>query len=187
METYEPSADSFLLLKAAESWLEEHARPGMKILDMGTGSGFIITNIADFLGEKRTRADLQASDIVRINLPKNIKFMRSDLFDSVEGRFDLVIFNPPYLAESKEDCWLTKQDKKQLIGGRKGNEITLQFLEQLPDHLLCSGVCLLLTSSASRPEEIKNKAIKLGYEVNTIATEKYPFERLSVFLIHYPK
>jgi release factor glutamine methyltransferase len=187
MDPYEPSADSFLLLKAAESWLEKNAKPGMRILDMGTGTGFIATNIARFLGNKGVKAALWASDIDTVRLPKNIKFIRSDLFGKIPGKFDLIVFNPPYLPASMHDKYLSKREKKQLIGGRKGNELALKFIEQLPHHLSPDGACLLLASSLSRPGEIADRAEGLGLRMETILEERHPFERLSVFLIGGPK
>jgi len=181
---YEPGEDSFLLLNAAVKWLEANARQGIRVLDMGTGSGFIIDGIARSLAERRINAELWASDIdEKPKLPKGVSFVRSDLFSSVHGMFDLVLFNPPYLPEAKEDRYLANAEKAQLVGGPKGNELTLRFLDQLPLHLAPDGTCLLLTSSVAHPDETTLHAVSLGLVVQSVAGESFPFERLSVFLM----
>ncbi len=183
--TYEPGEDSSLLLRAAEAWLIRHGKAGMKILDMGAGSGYIIANIKEWMGRRGLRAELWASDIDDVKLPKGIRFVRSDLFGSMaaEEKFDLVLFNPPYLPEAPEDRHLTPHDFRQLVGGRRGNELSIMFLKQLPCRLSQTGACLLLTSSASHPEEIISEAERLGFGVNIADGESFPFERLRVFLI----
>jgi len=182
---YEPGEDSFMLLEAAEAWLVANVREGMRILDMGTGSGFIISGVRDWLAKNGVKALLCASDIDERprTLPPDVRFVRSDLFSSISGTFDLILFNPPYLPEAKEDRYLTEAERKQLLGGRRGNELTLRFLEQLRPRLSPGGACLLLTSSAAHPEEVQRRILERGMSVRNVAGESFPFERLSVFLI----
>ena len=78
-------------------------RPGMKVLDMCTGSGCIIISIMHFAKE----IEGFASDISRhaINLAKenakmnnvSVTFETGDLFDHIRGNYDVIVSNPPYI------------------------------------------------------------------------------------------
>lgn len=79
------------------------AKPGMKVLDMCTGSGCIIISILHH------GKDLEgyASDISRhaINVAKEnaklnqvaVSFETGDLFDHIKGKYDMIVSNPPYI------------------------------------------------------------------------------------------
>lgn len=82
------------------------AQPFERVLDLGTGSGCILVTLLaecpDATGvgvDLSEAACLQASaNAVRHTVADRAAVLRSDWFDSVEGRFDLIVANPPYLA-----------------------------------------------------------------------------------------
>ena len=79
---------------------------GGSILDLGTGSGAIAVSLA----HARRDAQVTASDIspdalslARRNAAAHavaLQFVQSNWFEQIEGKFDLVISNPPYIAAS---------------------------------------------------------------------------------------
>lgn len=87
-------------------------RPGMRILDMCTGSGCILISLLKMAREKKHMEGIEGigSDISEAalkaalgnadNLSVQAEFVRSDLFDSVDGRFDMIVSNPPYIRTS---------------------------------------------------------------------------------------
>jgi len=91
---YEPNDDSYLL----KEFVLKHARG--KVLDMGTGSGIQ----AEAALEKTQ--DVLAADInneaAEFCKKKGINAVQSDLFENINHKFDLIIFNPPYLPEERE-------------------------------------------------------------------------------------
>ena len=95
-DVYSPSDDSLLLLSAI------NPKSNQKILEMGTGSGIISLHCAK-AGCKVTAADISqisldcANNNAKIN-GLNIQFIQSNLFSNIEGKFDMIIFNPPYLS-----------------------------------------------------------------------------------------
>lgn len=78
-------------------------KPGMKVLDMCTGSGCIIISIIYNVPEaKGYGVDIskQALLVAKENAKQNqvpIIFERSDLFEKVEEKFDVIVSNPPYI------------------------------------------------------------------------------------------
>ena len=78
-------------------------RPGMKVLDMCTGSGCILIsilkNIVDVTGfgyDISKQAINVAKENAKLN-NVNATFERSDLFEDVTDRFDVIVSNPPYI------------------------------------------------------------------------------------------
>ncbi len=168
MFVYPPSEDSFLLLKWAKKFCK-----GKKVLEIGCGSGVISEEI------KKIAKDLLATDInpkaVEICISKGIKAILSDLFEKVRGKFDIILFNPPYLPEEEEkDVWI----RRAIYGGRKGNEVIIRFLEEAWKHLKKDGVILLIWSSRSNPEEIIER-FKEIYEFDILESLNLFFERIS--------
>lgn len=79
------------------------AAPGMKILDLCTGSGCVIVsilhNVKDVEGVA-TDISKQALVVAKENAKLNdvtVSFERSDLFENVTGTFDMIVSNPPYI------------------------------------------------------------------------------------------
>ncbi len=136
---YQPREDSLLLQKYVRKFSKG------KVLDMGTGSGIQAVTATEKCGVKK----VLAADISReaVNYCKkgikykNIEFRVSNLFSNVSGKFDTIIFNPPYLPADARLGDLT------IEGGKKGFETVQRFLEQAGDYLAENGRILLLISS----------------------------------------
>jgi len=172
---YAPAEDSFLLLSAVK------ARKGQRVLEMGTGSGIIAIHCAraDCVV---TAADisLDAIENARVNAAINlldITLAHSNLFEKVRGKFDVIIFNPPYLS-SRDSEGLTIAEKQPLVGGEGGHEVSVRFLKAAPKYLAPKGRIYLLTSSES--EEKVLKAARNIYSVRKIAEQRIFFELLAV-------
>jgi len=97
-----PRQDTEILVEEAL----KRIRPDMQILDMCTGSGCILESILKF-GEKKqmhlkgTGCDIseEALKVARENnsrLGTDARFIKSDLFESVTGKYDMIVSNPPY-------------------------------------------------------------------------------------------
>ena len=85
--------------------------PPLRIVDVGTGSGCIAIALAkEFPYAEIHATDISAAalDIARANaarhlLDSRIQFHQTDLLPGLEGSFDFVVSNPPYVGESEED------------------------------------------------------------------------------------
>ena len=171
---YPPGKDSFLLQKYIKLYVKQNS----KVLDLGTGSG-----IQGKEALKYTK-DVISSDINKECLKalklEELKTIHSDLFSKIKGKFDLIMFNPPYLPEDvRED----KEGKVALCGGKEGYEIIFRFLEQAKSHLKKDGKILLVFSSLSKKDLIENKMKELKYSFEILESEKFFFETIYLYLI----
>jgi release factor glutamine methyltransferase len=149
-----------------------------KILEVGCGSGIISAVI-----KNNTKARITGIDInphaVQCTKENGVDAIRGDLLSCIKGKFDIIIFNPPYLPTNDEERtgdWINVA----LDGGNDGREILNRFLEDAVYHLVEKGRILILISSFTGIEEVKSKMISLGYFVEEISKERYNFEELLV-------
>lgn len=99
-DVLDPRPETEILVKAA---LE---RPFVKMLDLGTGSGAILLSCLKFMpmamghGVDISTAALSVAKLnaERFGLVERSKFVKSDWFSAVSGRYDLIVSNPPYIA-----------------------------------------------------------------------------------------
>lgn len=169
---YKPREDSFLLKEQVKKFTEK----GMKVLDMGTGTGIqaetALANGADVLAVDSDK------ESIKFVSAKGIKCIKSDLFDEVNGQFDLIIFNPPYLPEEEGE---EGQLKKQVSGGKKGSEIIEGFLESAKDYLKPNGKILLIYSSLT--PDVPGLIKKYGFEYKGLSEKKLFFEKIYCALL----
>jgi len=167
---YEPAEDSYLLIKALE------VKGNEKILDMGTGCGIIAVHLAK-KGCKVVAVDINEKAVE--NAKKNAKanglkidFRKSDLFEAINEKFDLIVFNPPYLPTKGEDlAW---------DGGRDGIEIIKKFLEDAKNYLERDGMIYIVLSSLCNIEKLK-KLFEKKYKFEEVLKQNFFFERLYVY------
>ncbi|MAG47500.1 hypothetical protein CL617_02750 [archaeon] len=169
---YEPQEDSYLLLKCVKKYCKD------KVLDLGCGSG-ILSEEALKYSKDVLSVDVN-SEVVKYCKEKGLNVRQSDLFSNVKEKFDLIIFNPPYLPEKE----LEKRETSAVVsGGKKGYEIIERFLEQIKEHLTENGKVLLLFSSLTNKEKIDSLISKNNLKFKLIEEEKLFFEKLYVYLI----
>lgn len=91
--------------------LQALSKPFLKVLDLGSGTGCILlTLLAENQLAKGIATDIsrKALDVARQNcdtfdLHDRVEFVRSDWFNKVQGQFDLIVSNPPYIAAAEMD------------------------------------------------------------------------------------
>ncbi len=175
-QVYEPAEDSFLLAEAALSII----RDSENILEVGCGSGIVCAVI-----KKNTRAKITGIDInpyaAECTRDNGVEAIRGDLLNCIRGKFDIIIFNPPYLPT--DDYERTKDwINIALDGGFSGRKIINRFLENVGSNLIENGRILMLLSSLTGIEEVKSKMRSLGFQVEEKNKERFSFEQLVVIV-----
>ena len=144
-----PRQDTELLVETAISMVHQRGYQGC--LDLSTGSGCIAVSIAKHAQISVTATDISADalELAQENAALNevkVTFIESDLFDQIEGKFDLICCNPPYL--SKEDMEhlqkeVTFEPALALYGGADGLDFYRRIAKDYLAHLNAGGVLLL--------------------------------------------
>ncbi len=145
-----PRPDTETLVDWALALLPENAPTPRRVLDLGTGSGAIALAIA----HARPGAHVQACDAsesalqvaranaLRLSLP--VEFCHSDWFSQVDGRFDLLVSNPPYIAQGDAHlAALQHEPQSALTSGADGLQDIRQIIAQAHMHLNPGGWLLL--------------------------------------------
>lgn len=148
MTVYQPREDSHLLAKE----ILERELSGKRCLDMGTGSGIIAEKMLRSGAEEVVAVDINPEAVEeakeKLEGYENSEVFQSDLFENVEGKFDLIAFNPPYLPGVDVDEG-DFEDQEIWRGGESGEEFTEEFLEVARDYLVEDGEVVFIVSSLS--------------------------------------
>jgi len=179
---YEPREDTFLI----EQEVERYAQG--RVLDMGTGTGVLAIEAsqkADFVIGVDINKDAldyakKKADVMNIS---NIKFVHSDLFSYFKknpDRFDLIIFNPPYLPDHEGE---EEEIKLQVSGGKKGYEILERFLSEASGYLVPEGKMLILFSTLTNKDKVHEILDRYAFDYQKLSEKRLAFESLFVYLV----
>ena len=133
------------------------AKEGQSILDLCTGSGAIAIATAKELEKKNIRVQITASDISEgaLALAKenaqwngaDVTFVQSDLFENLDGEYDLVISNPPYIPTATVQTLQREvrdfEPHLALDGGEDGLDIYRRIAQQAQKHIRAGGSLLM--------------------------------------------
>jgi release factor glutamine methyltransferase len=172
---YQPAEDSALLAAVAE----DSVASGERVLEVGTGSGWVAERVASETGANVVASDLNPH-ATRQARDRGVEAVRADLVSGFRGgSFDVVLFNPPYLPE---DAAAAREDwmETALSGGEDGRAVVEQFVDAVGRVLAPEGYVLLLVSSLTDVEAVASYAGERGFSTVAMREESYPFETLSV-------
>ncbi len=151
---FQPPSDSYML---ADQLRRERLGPGVRVLDLCTGSGHLAV-VAALTGATTVAIDVsrRAMLSVRLNARLNgvrVTALRGDLFAPVAGRrFDVIVSNPPYLPHPNEA--LPQRGLARAVdAGQRGRAFLDRICAQVGEHLTPSGVLLLVHSSVCGERE----------------------------------
>lgn len=183
-DVYQPAEDTRLLLTQALDDIEA----GHRVLEVGTGSGFVAVRLAADTDAQVVASDLnphacrQARDGAQ-EAGVDIEVIRADLTKPfAAGSFDRVVFNPPYLpadSDAAQDDWM----EVALSGGETGRAVVEPFLDDVARVLAPGGRALLLISTLTGVGEVARYADAQGLFARTLAEETHPYERLVVLAL----
>lgn len=151
-----------------------HLHDGFRILDMCTGSGCILLSLLHYSNDcAGVGADIsgEALEVARHNAlgleEKNARFVQSDLFENVEGRFEMIVSNPPYI---RSDVIPTLEEEVRLhepVIALDGREDGLYFyrriIEGSREHL-CGGGQLFFEIGYDQREAVVSLMEEAGFK-----------------------
>lgn len=173
--SYIPAEDSFLLVKQVKA-----KAPGKSVLDMGAGWGILAETAMQAKCKSILAADINPEHVAYVQ-SKGISAVQSDLFSNIKGKFDLIVFNPPYLPEDE----LEDAETRQLVsGGKHGYEILARFLKDAKSHLNKSSEILFVFSSLTNKKKLEQILKKHRYTFACLEQEEHFFETLYVYCCH---
>ncbi|MBR4685699.1 MAG: methyltransferase [Candidatus Methanomethylophilaceae archaeon] len=173
-DVYPPSDDSILFIQSL------NMRNGERVLEIGCGSGVVSIHCAKN-GCVVTSGDInpKAVELTRKNAAENgvdITVVETDVYSNIEGRFDTVLFNLPYLPVD-EDGLLARS----WSGGPDGLGPLPDLLSGSPDHLNPNGRIVVVISSLMDTQALWD--LLDDYDVENIGELKLFFEKLAVLEI----
>ncbi len=178
-DTLVPRPDSETVVAAALIALgaRRHENEGVRVLDLGTGSGcLLIALLHEMPGASGIGIDLSpgAVETARSNARLNgvdarAEFRLSDWTAEVEGTFDLVVSNPPYIVDSVleglEPEVRVHDPRLALSGGADGLDAYRRIIALLPSVLAPGGVAALEIGS-DQADSVTALATEAGFAVD---------------------
>lgn len=179
---YPPSEDSELLAQSLRIPAEA------VVLDLGCGSGIQGITAAQQGADEVWCVDINPNAIkcAKKNIGQNLTraqakhtkfiFKKSDLFSDISKklRFNVIVFNPPYVP-SETVQW------NDTDGGKKGRETLDRFLDSFENFLAPKGTVYFLQSTLNGILITQKKLQKIGFVPEIIGRQKLFFEELLVF------
>jgi release factor glutamine methyltransferase len=147
--------------------------PRSAILDVGTGSGVIALSLAAEFPEAKILA-VDVSDVAlglaqenaaRLNLSARVRFLKSDLLENVEGAFDLIVANLPYISTQDRHTLspeVLHDPEIALFAGVRGDELVRELIDQTPSRLQPGGM-LALEIGLGQGEELLSALAEKNY------------------------
>jgi release factor glutamine methyltransferase len=132
----------------------EIKKPKSDILDVGTGSGIIALSLAaEFPDAEILAVDisddalaLAQENAARLNLVTRVRFLKSNLLENVEGCFDVIVANLPYIS-IQDSHTLAREvlhdPEVALFASAQGDELVRELIAQAPPQLRAGGMLAL--------------------------------------------
>ncbi len=187
-----PRQDTEILVEQA---LKRMA-PGMKVLDMCTGSGCILISLLSLCqGVSGVGADIsdKALKVARENgvsilsiqdgTDKDAKltWVQSDLFENIEGSFDVIVSNPPYIKTAVIEELMPEVKVFEPMGALDGMEDGLFFYRKIVEKsisYLNKNGWLLFEIGHDQGEEVSTLMADAGYEDIKVVKDYAGFDRV---------
>ena len=148
------------------------ARPGMKLLDMCTGSGCIAISLVKLVpGMKAVASDVsgEALETAGENARRQeaeITFVQGNLFESVKGQFDIIVSNPPYIPSAEIEELMEEVRLFEPRTALDGREDGLYFYRKITEEssgYLKEGGWLMFEIGCSQGEQVSELMRNAGF------------------------
>jgi release factor glutamine methyltransferase len=154
----------------------EYCHEGDRVLDLGCGSG-VATMFCAPMAREVVAVDISLPAVrntemnCRLHKLKNVKVLLSDMFSGVEGRFDIILANPPYIDDEFE------ADQRQFATSRR-------YMPALFAHVsdyLADGGRLVIQSPSNARSRIERLSSEHGLEL--VSVRPLPAKNIGLWLL----
>lgn len=179
-EVYPPAEDTFLLIDNLK------IKSDNKVLEIGTGTGIVSIKAAQNGAKEVVSVDINphaiecAKENIKLNNITNMKVIESNLFENIDDKYDVILFNTPYLPVEEDEHDPDDDYAKAWDGGIDGRKTIDLFLKQAGEYLKVGGVIQLVQSSLSDNEKTLDYLNNNGYESEIGAIEHQFFEDITL-------
>jgi methylase of polypeptide subunit release factors len=148
---------------------------GVFAMEIGTSSGTILRELSkNFSFVVGTDIDFDSLKNV-LMMSRNERVICCDAASALQNvKFDLIVFNPPYLPNTINDL------DNSVDGGPTGIEVSIHFLTSAIDKLNCAGKILMLVSSLSHTGKLDGFIAKNNLVMKKIAQKELFYEKLQI-------
>lgn len=159
-------------------------KKGDFVLDLGTGSGILAIFSAD-KAKKIIASDINpyaiklAKENIQLNKITNIEVRLGDLFESINEKFDLILFNPPYFPIRANP--LNPVDQALCCG--KDYNIIKRFIKEAKNHLKPFGRIQIIFSNLVDLKYINQLFKNGGYDLQIVAERNLLLEKFLIYLL----
>jgi release factor glutamine methyltransferase len=146
-----PRPETEELVELLKSQITNHKS---QILDVGTGSGVIALSVAKHFPEAEIVAtdvsddalELARENAERVGLSERVRFLKANLLNDVEGTFDVIVANLPYISTQDRQSLgreVLHDPEVALFAGQRGDELVRELMEQAVARLKPGGLLAL--------------------------------------------
>jgi release factor glutamine methyltransferase len=185
-----PRSETELLVEAVLKRLAIRESKATRLVDVGTGSGILAITFA----LEQPELEVVAADISddalalaqenaeRLGVSQRIVFRRSDLLDQIDGSFDWIVANLPYIPTA-DISGLQREVRFDpalaLDGGEDGLTIVKRLIESIPGKIAPSGL-IVLELAQGQAERVWNFLARQNYRDVAIIKDYQGVERVLV-------
>jgi len=196
-DTLDPRPDSETLIECVIQTFKDSNRD-LNILDLGTGSGCLLITLLFLYNNSKGLGVDKSIEALKIagenaesnNVSERANFIVSNWLDNVEGTFDVIICNPPYIKREATN-YLSPEVRlydpiPALDGGADGLDCYREIISQLGKFLAIHGRCFFEIGKWQE-HEVSDLISENGFEIIEVRNDLAGIPRVIVFTKPYLK
>lgn len=175
---FKVSPDVLIPRQDTETLVEEVLKDlhdGMHILDMCTGSGCILLSLLNYSNDTEgigadisdAALSIASENAERLGLSERCKLVAGDLFENVEGKFDILVSNPPYIKTEEIERLMPEVRDNDPFIALDGHEDGLYFYKRIINEaapLLKRGSLVAFEIGNDQGEAVSRLMTDAGYK-----------------------
>ena len=179
-----------LVEKTIQIYKENFYPKKVKIFDIGTGCGNIAICLAKNIENcyvigtdiSKKAVKLAEENAILNNVENKVEFRYSNIFSDIDGIFEIIVSNPPYVSETEYEKLskeVKNEPKKALIAGKDGLKIIKKILYDVSNFLKKNGY-LIMEIGKGQKEKIERMNLK-GIEISGFLDDYSGIKRVAIF------